>query len=154
MKKIKSIKTQFSNKFGKNKDFINSIIIYNESGSITEESHFSGPDEIESRVEYKYNDQGKVVEETNYMENNEFTEKVRYTRNDEGVAVKIEIDYSDGSKSVKIIERNDNSEIVTTYDEENQIEAKINAPIARRVYRLSSYWSYARELSSSLRPWC
>jgi hypothetical protein len=99
--------------------FISQIVHYDRTGKEIAHYEYRGPDEFESKVETKYNEKGEEVEVTTYLDEHEIAERKVYNRDSDGKLEQVDIEFTDGSVSVQIIER-DNEKKTENWIERNE----------------------------------
>ena len=127
MKKIKSVtgNTAFIGENGKpENNYKSSYQKFDSQQNIIKEMYYTIDGEVETANGYKFNESNLLIEETHYLDETEIADQLNYFYNDEGKLNKIETDYSDGSKSIKTINRTKLKISATILDEEKNFEGE------------------------------
>ncbi|RKX17146.1 MAG: hypothetical protein DRP35_11430 [Candidatus Zixiibacteriota bacterium] len=127
MEKIKSItgNTAFIDENGKpENNYKSSYQEFDSQQNIIKEMYYTIDGEIETANGYKFNESNLLIEETHYLDETEIADQLNYFYNDDGKLNKIETNYSDGSKSIKTINRTELKISATILDEENNFEGE------------------------------
>jgi len=127
MKKIKSITgyTAFIGEDGipenQYKSFYQEFDI---NQNIIKDVIYTGDGEIETASGYKFNESNILIEEIHYLNETDVAERLVYKSNNNGDLSEIETTYSDGSKTIKKINRNGQVLSVVILDEDNKLEGE------------------------------
>ena len=126
MKKIKST-TAFLNDPETNEVlYKQSYIEYDENGKVLITEDWADETELTSKTVSRYSDKGNLIEEIIYSSEKEISDKTVYLRDDNDEIERVEREYGDGSKTIQIVEIDNEHKIriYTTTDEEGEFDGK------------------------------
>lgn len=126
MSQIKSITTFLYENINHDLFFKNSYLEYDLHGNVIEATDWADENLIESKTISIFDSKNQKTEEINYHSDDEISEHSVFFWNTDGLLDKIDIIFSDGSKSEKIYTRNtiENTLTITIQDEEGEFEGK------------------------------
>ena len=97
---------------------------FDKQQNIIKEIYYTIDGEIETKNEYKFNESNLLIEEIHFLDEIEIADQLNYFYNDDKKLYKIETRYSDGSQSIKTIDRTKSKTTATILDEENNFEGE------------------------------
>ncbi len=125
MKKIHTVKIlTHSLEEGEEMSYISAFLERDKQGNIILSETYFAPNELESKIISKHDEDGNKIEEINYLSEDEISEHFFFHRDIKGKILKEELNYADGSKSIKLYLRNETEKTltITTQDEDDNIE--------------------------------
>ena len=124
--KVKSLKVKTIPKEAESEPFTSQVIHYDREGREIAHYDYSGAGRLEGKSETKFDQHGQVVEEATYQDESQIAERKLYTRNEKGGIVRVDISFSDGSQSVRTVDRDDinHTENIVEVDEEEEMESR------------------------------
>jgi hypothetical protein len=126
MSQLRSLKVTTFPKDEDAQSFVSQIVHFDHAGNEIARYEYQGPDAFESKVETRYNEYNQVVEVTTYLDEHAIAERKEFVRDQEGKISQVNLEFSDGSVSVQMIERDPehNTENWIERDEDDSLESR------------------------------
>jgi len=105
-------------------EYQSNLTRYDKNEKVIEYIDFTSDGEIENKTTFLYDEKGNLLEETHFVDEEEVSEVMICKRNEDGKIVSMEINYADGSKTIKQYERIDNTETIIVTDEDGEFDGK------------------------------